>query len=81
MIQKIKILVMAVRQKRRRLVVLMAEAVQKIRIAVILNHITTMPQIVVLAGRRGLNQIGLIVLLKMALQKIPAIIIIIVLSI
>jgi hypothetical protein len=72
---------MAVRQKRRRLVVLMAEAVQKIRIAVILNHITTMPQIVVLAGRRGLNQIGLIVLLKMALQKIPAIIIIIVLSI
>jgi hypothetical protein len=63
---------MAVRQKRRRLVVLMAEA---------LNHITTMPQIVILAGRRGLNQIELVVLVKMAVQKIPAIIIIIVLSI
>jgi hypothetical protein len=55
--------------------------IQKIRRAIILNGLAIIPQIVVLAGRRGLNLIELIVLVKMAVQKIPAIIIIIVLSI
>jgi hypothetical protein len=50
----------------------MAKAVQKIRIALILNRLAIMPQIVVLAGRRGLNQIELIVLVMMAVQKIKS---------
>jgi hypothetical protein len=50
----------------------MGKVVKKIRRALILNHLAIMPQVVVLPGRRGLNQIELIVVVMMAVQEIKS---------